>query len=69
MCLYHFPEIWHEAAQYHVTCGNNFPDDAIKVYKRGINAIKESVLLDLTYADFLESLGKIEEYVFITIIM
>jgi len=61
MCLYHFPEIWHEAAQFHVTNGNNFPEDAIKVYKRGVNAVKESILLALTYADFLESLGKIEK--------
>lgn len=63
MCLYHFPEIWHEAAQFHVTGGNNFPEDALKVYKRGVNAVKDSILLALTYADFLESLGKIEKYV------
>jgi cleavage stimulation factor subunit 3 len=64
MCLYHFPEIWHEFAQFHVTCGNNFPEDSIVVYRRGMNAVKESVLLDLTYADFLESLGRVEKYVF-----
>jgi cleavage stimulation factor subunit 3 len=61
MCLYHFPEIWHEAAQYHVTGSNNYPEDAIKVYKQGVNAAKDSILLALTYADYLESLRKIEK--------
>jgi cleavage stimulation factor subunit 3 len=61
MCLFHFPEIWHEAAMFHVTSPYNFPEDAIKVYKRGTRAIKESNLLALTYVDYLETLGKNEK--------
>jgi len=59
MCLYHFPEIWHEAAIFQLS--SNRVDDAIMVYRQGVNAVRESVLLSFSFADFLESQGRMDE--------
>jgi cleavage stimulation factor subunit 3 len=59
LCLYRYPEIWHDAAQYQMECGRI--DDAIGVYERGLTAVEHSLLLYFSYADFLESQNKIAD--------
>lgn len=53
-CLYRYPEMWHEAAHYQITKSGGI-EDVVKVYEQGLKACDQSLLLQFSYADFLES--------------
>uniref|UniRef100_A0A6B2KZI8 Suppressor of forked domain-containing protein n=2 Tax=Arcella intermedia TaxID=1963864 RepID=A0A6B2KZI8_9EUKA len=57
LCLYRYPEIWHEAAHYQLETGH--PDDAMLVFQKGLIAVEDCLLLHFAYADFLETQDKI----------
>eukprot|EP00727_Mastigamoeba_balamuthi_P006661 m51a1_g2615 putative tetratricopeptide repeat domain containing protein (713) ;mRNA; r:517754-520562 len=50
--LYHYPEIWLEAARFQEEQGNM--DEALALYNRGLVAIPDCLLLHFAMADFLE---------------
>lgn len=37
MCLYHYPNVWYDYAEWHVKSGST--DGAIKVFQRALKAI------------------------------
>lgn len=37
MCLYHYPDVWYDYAEWHVKSGST--DAAIKVFQRALKAI------------------------------
>jgi cleavage stimulation factor subunit 3 len=59
MALYHYPEIWHQAAQYQYEVGRTEACD--KVYARALVAMPANLLLHFEYCDFLELNGKVTE--------
>eukprot|EP01133_Synstelium_polycarpum_P004417 gene4417-5174_t len=52
LCLYHYPDIWYEAAAYQADCGNI--EGAVAFFDRAIQAIPTNLFLHFAYADFLE---------------
>ncbi|EOA36535.1 hypothetical protein CARUB_v10011584mg [Capsella rubella] len=58
MCLYHFPDVWHDYAEWHVKSGSS--DAAIKVFQRALKAIPDSEMLKYAYAEMEESRGAIQ---------
>ncbi|XP_010498148.1 PREDICTED: cleavage stimulation factor subunit 77-like [Camelina sativa] len=58
MCLYHYPDVWYDYADWHVKSGST--DAAIKVFQRALKAIPDSELLKYAYAEMKESRGAIQ---------
>ena len=52
LCLYHYPEIWFDFANYELQCGH--VDAAKAVYDRALDAAPHCLLLYFAYADMLE---------------
>ncbi|EGG15959.1 cleavage stimulation factor subunit 3 [Cavenderia fasciculata] len=59
LCLYFYPDIWHEAACYQVDVGS--VDAACQFYERGLTAIPNSLFLSFSHADVLESSKKVDK--------
>ncbi|XP_020867680.1 cleavage stimulation factor subunit 77 isoform X2 [Arabidopsis lyrata subsp. lyrata] len=58
MCLYHYPDVWYDYAEWHVKSGTT--DAAIKVFQRALKAIPDSEMLKYAYAEMEESRGAIQ---------
>ncbi|CAH2037100.1 unnamed protein product [Thlaspi arvense] len=58
MCLYHYPDVWYDYAEWHVKSGST--DAAIKVFQRALKAIPDSEMLKYAYAELEESRGAIQ---------
>lgn len=52
IALYHYPEIWHQAAQYQLEIGR--VDDAKRLYAFALNVLPTCLLLHFQFCDFLE---------------
>jgi len=53
LCLYFYPGIWYDFAQYNVDVGNL--DEAVNTYNRALQAIPDSLLLHFAFAEYYES--------------
>ncbi|KAG7654662.1 Tetratricopeptide-like helical domain superfamily [Arabidopsis suecica] len=58
MCLYHYPDVWYDYAEWHVKSGST--DAAIKVFQRALKAIPDSEMLKYAFAEMEESRGAIQ---------
>ncbi|ESQ35021.1 hypothetical protein EUTSA_v10006915mg [Eutrema salsugineum] len=58
MCLYHYPDVWYDYAEWHIKSGST--DAAIKIFQRGLKAIPDSEMLKYAYAELEESRGAIQ---------
>ncbi|EGC34447.1 hypothetical protein DICPUDRAFT_153358 [Dictyostelium purpureum] len=59
LCLYHYPDIWYEAATYQADSGN--VDGCISMFDRAIQALPKNLFIHFAYADFLESQKKTQQ--------
>lgn len=50
--LYHYPEIWHQAALYQLSIGST--ETAKRVYASAITVLKDCLLINFQFTDFLE---------------
>ncbi|VVA91694.1 unnamed protein product [Arabis nemorensis] len=58
MCLYHYPDVWYDYAEWHIKSGST--DAAIKIFQRALKAIPDSEMLKYAYAELEESRGAIQ---------
>lgn len=49
MCLYHYPDVWYDYAEWHIKSGST--DAAIKVFQRALKAIPG--ISDLSFSFFV----------------
>eukprot|EP01119_Soliformovum_irregulare_P000563 TRINITY_DN10397_c0_g1_i2.p1 TRINITY_DN10397_c0_g1~~TRINITY_DN10397_c0_g1_i2.p1 ORF type:complete len:685 (-),score=185.73 TRINITY_DN10397_c0_g1_i2:48-1850(-) len=59
LCMYHYPELWFEFANFYVE--NNRIEESIAVYRRALVALPKCHLLYFAFADLLESNKSIKE--------
>ncbi|GAM23800.1 hypothetical protein SAMD00019534_069750 [Acytostelium subglobosum LB1] len=59
LCLYHYPDIWYEAAMYQVESGNL--EAGVSFFERAIQAIPTNLFLHFSYADLLEVSKKVQQ--------
>jgi len=58
LCLYRFPDIWHDLAAYLLEREDE--EGAIKVYERAIVALPKNLLIHFSFADMLEGQQQLE---------
>ncbi|KAN0042314.1 hypothetical protein ACTFIV_004877 [Dictyostelium citrinum] len=56
LCLYHYPDIWYEAATYLADCGD--ASGCIAMFDRSLVALPKNLFIHFAYADYLESQKK-----------
>lgn len=53
LCLYHYPEIWYEAAMYLASYSAH--DEASRMFERAVKALPDNILIHFAYADYEET--------------
>lgn len=53
LCLYHYAEIWYEAAMYLASYGAH--EDASKMFERAVKALPKNILIHFAFADYEET--------------
>ncbi|KAK5580163.1 hypothetical protein RB653_000176 [Dictyostelium firmibasis] len=56
LCLYHYPDIWYEAATYLADCADL--SGCIAMFDRSLIALPKNLFIHFAYADYLESQKK-----------
>ncbi len=59
LCLYHYPEIWYEAAMYLASYSAH--KETSRMFERAIKALPDNILIHFAYADYEETKNNFEK--------